>query len=58
MNFINFNKIDDDCNNKVIKKYSDVLIDIDKIGSISMILYLNYFTHSNKKKLNMFIVPK
>jgi len=47
MNFINFNKIDDDCGNKIIEKNNNVLIGIDKISSISLILYSN-FTHLNK----------
>jgi uncharacterized membrane protein YozB (DUF420 family) len=47
MNLINFNKIDDDCGNKVIEKHNNVLIGIDKISSISLILYSN-FTHLNK----------
>ena len=46
MNLINFNKIDDDCDNKVIENHSNVLIG-NKIGSISLILYSN-FTHLNK----------
>ena len=47
MNFINFNKIDDDCGNKIIEKNNNVLIGINKISSISLILYSN-FTHLNK----------
>jgi hypothetical protein len=47
MNLINFNKIDDDCGNKVIEKHNNVLIGIDKISSISLIFYSN-FTHLNK----------
>jgi hypothetical protein len=46
MNLINFNKIDDDCDNKVIENHSNVLIG-NKIGSISLMLYSN-FTHLNK----------
>jgi uncharacterized protein YuzE len=34
MYLINFNEIDNNCDNKTIKKHDDVLIDIDKAGSI------------------------
>lgn len=54
---INFNKIDNDCDDEVIKKHDDVSIGIDDVGLIQLTLSLN-FGLLDMKELDMFIVSK
>jgi hypothetical protein len=54
---INFNEIDNNCDDKTIEKYYNILIGIDEVDLISLTLDLN-FAHLDTKELNMFIIPK
>jgi len=54
---INFNKIDDDCDDEAIKKHDDVSIGVDDVGLIPLTLNLN-FGLLDMEELNIFIVSK
>jgi hypothetical protein len=57
VDLINFNEIDNNCDDKTIEKYDNILIGIDEVDLISSTLDLN-FAHLDTKELNMFIIPK
>jgi len=42
VDLINFNEIDDNCDDKTIEKHDNILIGIDEVDSISSTLDLNF----------------